>query len=68
MWSYRVNLDKRVRADHPLQRTNEALELSFVSGQVAHTYGRRGNKSVPPEVILRMMLCCFWTTLKANGS
>jgi hypothetical protein len=47
MWSYRVNLDKRVRSDHPLRRINEVLDLSFVRGQVAHTYGRRGNKSVP---------------------
>jgi hypothetical protein len=46
MWSYRVNLDKRVRSDHPLRRINEVLDLSFVRGQVAHTYGRRGNKSV----------------------
>jgi hypothetical protein len=46
IWSYRVNLDKRVRSDHPLRRINEVLDLSFVRGQVAHTYGRRGNKSV----------------------
>jgi len=27
-----------------------------VGQAVALTYGRRGNKSVPPEVIMRMML------------
>src|SRR5258707_3547384 len=59
MWSYQVNLEKRVRDDHPLRRINRVLHLSFVRGQVAHTYGRRGNKSVPPEVILRMMLLLF---------
>ena len=59
LWSYRVNLDKRVRRDHPLRRINQVLDLSFVRGQVAHTYGRRGNKSVPPEVVLRMMLLLF---------
>jgi hypothetical protein len=56
MWSYRVNLDKRVAIDHPLRRINAVLDLSFVCGQVAHTYGRKGNKSVPPEVMVRMML------------
>ncbi len=56
MWSYWVNLDKRVHNDHRLRRINQVLDLSFVRGQVAHTYGRRGNKSVPPEVIMRMML------------
>ena len=55
MWSYQVNLDKRVRDDHPLRRINRVLDLGFVRRQVAHTYGRCGNKSVPPAVILRMM-------------
>jgi hypothetical protein len=59
MWSYQVNLDKRVRDDHPLQRINRVLDLGFVRRQVAHTYGRCGNKSVPPAVILRMMLLLF---------
>jgi transposase len=66
MWSYRVNLDKRVRSDHPLRRINEVLDLSFVRGQVAHTYGRRGNKSVPPEIILRMMLLLFLDDIKSE--
>jgi len=59
LWNYRVNLDKRVRSDHPLRRINGVLNLSFVRAQVAHAYGRRGNKSVPPEVIMRMMLLLF---------
>jgi hypothetical protein len=41
MWCYRVNLDKRVRRDHPLRRINEVLDLGFVREQVAHTYGRQ---------------------------
>jgi hypothetical protein len=56
IWSYQVNLDKRVRSDHPLRRIRSALDLSFVRKAVAHTYGKKGNKSVPPEVIIRMML------------
>src|SRR6516164_3188727 len=66
MWSYRVNLDKRVRSDHPLRRINEALDLSFVREQVAHTYGRRGTKSVPPEVILRLMMLLFLDDIKSE--
>jgi hypothetical protein len=53
-----------VRRDHPLRRINEVLDLSFVRAQVAHTYGRRGNKSVPPEVIRRMMLLLFLDDIK----
>jgi transposase len=66
MWSYEVNLEKRVRNDHPLRRINGVLDLSFVRGQVAHTYGKRGNKSVPPEVILRMMLLLFLDDIKSE--
>ena len=66
LWNYRVNLDKRVRRDHPLRRINEVLDLSFVRAQVAHTYGWRGNKSVPPEVILRMMLLLFLEDIKSE--
>ena len=36
IWSYRVNLDKRVRDDHPLRRIRAALDLSFVRKEVAH--------------------------------
>jgi transposase len=66
MWSYRVNLDKRVRIEHPLRRINAVLDLSFVRGQVAHTYGRKGNKSVPPEVIVRMMVLLFLDDIKSE--
>jgi transposase len=60
------HLEKRVRDDHPLRRINRVLDLSFVRQQVAHTYGRRGNKSVPPEVIIRMMLLLFLDDIKSE--
>src|ERR1700746_3860713 len=66
MWSYRVKLDKRGRSDHPLRRVKVVLNLSCVCQAVAHTYGRRGNKSVPPEVILRMMLLLFLDDIKSE--
>jgi transposase len=66
LWNYRVNLEKRVRSDHPLRRINAVLDLSFVRQAVAHTYGRRGNKSVPPEVIMRVMLLLFLDDIKSE--
>jgi len=66
IWSYRVNLDKRVRSDHPLRRIRAALDLSFVRKAVAHTYGQKGNKSVPPEVIIRMMVLLFLDDIKSE--
>jgi transposase len=66
LWSYRVNLEKRVRPDHPLRRIKARLDLDFVRSQVAHTYGRRGNKSVPPEVIVKMLLLLFLEDIKSE--
>jgi transposase len=40
--------------------------LSFVRKEVAHSYGRRGNKSVPPEVVVRMMLLLFLDDIKSE--
>jgi hypothetical protein len=45
LWSYQVNLDKRVRSDHPLRRINQALDLAFVRPEVARFYGTKGNVS-----------------------
>src|SRR5260370_42130185 len=36
LWSYQVNLDKRVGSDHLLRRITEALDLDFVRREVAN--------------------------------
>src|SRR5258708_26815989 len=59
LWNYQVNLDKRVRSDHPLRRINETLELDFVRREVAKFYGPKGNVSEDPVVIMKMMLLLF---------
>ena len=42
------------------------LDLSFVRKEVAHTYGQRGNKSVPPDVIIRMTLLLFLDDIRSE--
>lgn len=39
LFSYQVDLDRRVRADHPLRRLNSVLDLSFVRTEVSRCYG-----------------------------
>ncbi len=39
LFNYAVNLEKRVRANHPLRRVKAAIDLSFVGEDVAHCYG-----------------------------
>jgi transposase len=66
LWNYRVNLDKRVRSDHPLRRINETLELDFVRREVAKFYGTKGNISEDPVVIMKMMLLLFLDNVRSE--
>jgi len=59
LWSYNVNLDRRVRADHPLRQVEKLVDFGFVYREVKDRYGARGNVSVDPVVILKMMLLLF---------
>jgi transposase len=66
LWSYQVNLDKRVRSDHPLRRVNQALDLDFVRPEVAKFYGAKGNVSEDPVVIVKMMLLLFLDDVRSE--
>jgi transposase len=50
------NLDKRIRPDHLLRKILEKIEFDFIYQEVKGTYGANGNVSIPPAVILKMML------------
>jgi transposase len=55
LFSYGVDLDRRVRADNPLRRIRERIDFSFVREQVQECYGYNGNVSEDPAVIMKMM-------------
>jgi transposase len=59
LFSYRVNLEKRVRAGHPLRRIHEIVDLSFVRPAVARFYGNNGHVGIDPVVLVKMMLLMF---------
>ena len=50
------NLDKRIRTDHPLRNIAATIDFDFIYHEVKDSYGDNGNVSVPPPVILKMML------------
>ena len=50
------SLDKRIRKDHVLRRILEEVDFDFIYEEVKDTYGENGNVSVPPPIILKMML------------
>ena len=66
LFTYRVNLDKRVRCDHPLRRVHEAVDFGFVRAEVAALYGINGNESVDPAVILKMMFLLFFENVASE--
>ncbi len=51
-----LNLEQRVPRTHLLRRIQEQIDFNFVYGEVRDTYGSKGNVSIPPPVILKMML------------
>jgi len=50
------NLDKRVRSNHPLRAIARVVDFDFIYKDVEDRYGINGNVSVPPVVILKLML------------
>jgi transposase len=50
------NFEKRIRKNHPLRKIDKKIDFDFIYKEVEDTYGQKGNVSVPPPVILKMML------------
>ena len=50
------DLDKRIRPEHFLRKISEKVDFDFIYEEVKETYGDNGNVSVPPPVILKMMV------------
>src|SRR2546430_5886963 len=66
LFNYAVNLEKGVRAAHPLRRVRATIDFGFVREEVARCYGKNGNESVAPEVILKMMFLLFFDDIKSE--
>lgn len=50
------NLDQRIRKDHILRKISTHVNFDFIYKEVEASYGEKGNVSVPPPVILKMLL------------
>src|SRR5882672_1893169 len=66
LFTYRINLEQRVRVDHPLRCVQHAVDFSFVRQEVAHRYGGNGNESVDPTVILKMLFLLFFDNVASE--
>ncbi len=59
LFSYHIDLERRLRPDHLLRQVAATLDLSFVIPTVRHCYGLSGHKSLDPRVIVKLMLLLF---------
>lgn len=66
LFSYGVDLERRVRADHPLRRVQAMIDFTFARAAVAHTYGDNGHVSVDPAVLLKLMFLLFHENVRSE--
>jgi transposase len=66
LWVEPVNLARRIPEDHFLRKLNKTLDLAFVRDEVSRCYGRNGNVSVDPVIIMKMMLLLFLDNVKSE--
>ena len=66
LFSYQVNLEKRIRVDHPLRRVARAVDFTFVRAEVAPCYGYNGNESVDPVILLKRMFLLFYDNVASE--
>jgi transposase len=56
LFYYNLNLEERVPHNHVLRKIREKIDFDFIYQEVQECYGDNGNVSVPPPIILKMML------------
>lgn len=61
-----INIDKRVRENHPLRKIDEMIDFDFVCDEVKGSYGANGNVSEPPPVILKLMLLLVFYNVRSE--
>lgn len=66
LFSYNIDLDRRIRRDNPLRKISEKIDFTFVRKDVAGHYGYNGNVSEDPAVILKMMFLLFFDDISSE--
>ncbi|HEY3276297.1 MAG TPA: IS1182 family transposase [Syntrophorhabdaceae bacterium] len=66
LFIYGINLENRIRADHPLRKVKELIDFDFIYREVEDMYGDNGNVSVPPPVLLKLMLLLIFYNVRSE--
>ena len=60
------NIEQRVRPNHPLRKIAHVVDFDFTYDEVGGLYGANGNPSVPPPVILKLMLLLVFYNVRSE--
>jgi len=66
LFSFSVDLDQRVPNTHPLRKIREMVGFGFVREKTACFYGHKGNESVDPCVIMKLMFLLFYDDISSE--
>jgi transposase len=55
-----VSMEARIPQNHLLRRIKEVIDFDFARSEVADLYGIRGNPSIDPAVLLKLMFLLFF--------
>jgi transposase len=66
LFSMNVALENRVRKDHPLRDIKTLIDFDFTYKEVEEKYGSNGNVSVPPPVIVKLMLLLVFYNVRSE--
>lgn len=61
-----VSIEERVAADHPLRKIAAAVDFEFVRREVAGLYGVRGNPSLDPALLLKLLFLLFYENVSSE--
>jgi transposase/uncharacterized protein (UPF0179 family) len=61
-----LDLDQRIRKDHILRKVNKYVDFDFIYNEVKDKYGINGNVSVPPPVVLKMMVLLIFYNVRSE--
>jgi transposase len=62
----KFSLDQRVPKNHILRKVATYIDFDFIYKEVKDKYGSNGNVSVPPPVILKMMLLLVFYNVRSE--
>lgn len=60
------HLESRVRQNHPLRKIANIIDFNFACEAVADCYGKNGNVSIPPTIILKLMFLLVFYNVRSE--